>query len=100
MDQIILNLWLILLLVTVLVLPYLVYLLHSTWRSARSIERYFLEMKEAGMGIASNTAHISALDTTIDSASEILAVAGDIDSHADTLKITLAKRADNLDKTK
>ncbi len=89
-------LWLILLVVTVLVLPYLIHLLHKTWQAARSIERYFKEMKEAGIGIANNTEHVKALDDTIGVASSILGVAGSINEHSDTLKSTLAARAEKI----
>lgn len=89
-------LWGILLLVTVLVLPYLIHLLHTTWSAARSIERYFKEMKEAGIGIANNTENVKALDDTISVASGILGVAGSINEHSDTLKTTLAARAAKL----
>lgn len=88
-------LWLILLIVTVLVLPFLIHLLHRTWRAARNIERYFSEMKTAGLGVANNTENIKALDDTISVASGILEVAGSINSHSDILKNTLAKRAEN-----
>lgn len=86
-------LWLILLIVTVLVLPYLIHLLHKTWQAARSIERYFKEMKEAGIGVANNTEHVKDLNDTIGVASGILEVAGSINERADTLKTTLATRA-------
>ena len=96
METTVQILWLILLIVTVLVLPFLIHLLHRTWRAARSIERYFSEMKTAGVGVAGNTEHISALDDTIGVASGILDVAGSIDTNANTLKITLAKRAEHI----
>ena len=71
------TLWLLLLLVAVVVvLPLLVYLLHRTWLAARNIERYFAEMAEAGVGIANNTAHVKALESTIAVATKILGVAG------------------------
>ena len=89
-------LWLILLVVTVLVLPYLIYLLHTTWHAARSIQRYFKEMKEAGIGIANNTEHVTALDDTIGVASGILGVAGSINERADALKTALATRAEQI----
>lgn len=89
-------LWLILLVVTVLVLPYLIYLLHKTWQASSSIERYFKEMKEAGIGIAGNTEHVTALDDTIGVASGILGVAGSINERADTLKTALASRAEQI----
>lgn len=89
-------LWLVLLIVTVLVLPYLIHLLHKTWQAAKSIERYFKEMKEAGMGVAGNTEHVKALNDTIGVASGILEVAGSINERADTLKTTLASRAEKI----
>ena len=89
-------LWTILLVVTVLLLPYIFYLLHSTWKAARNIQRYFAEMLEAGLGIAGNTEHIKALNDTISVASGMLEVAGDIDGHAETIKDTLAGKASKL----
>lgn len=89
-------LWLILLIVTVLILPYLVRLLHRTWLASRSIERYFKEMKEAGIGVAGHTEHVKALNDTIGVASGMLDVAGSINENADTLKSTLATRAEKI----
>ena len=96
MSQIVLILWTILLVVTVLLLPLIVSLLHRTWVASRNIERYFKEMLEAGLGIADNTDHISALDDTISVASGILDVAGQIDQNANTMKTALADRAAKL----
>lgn len=89
-------LWLILLIVTVLVLPFIVSLLHRTWRAAHNIEIYFKEMNEAGTGIAGNTGNISALNSTISVATDILTTAGTINEHAGTIKTTLVDRAKNL----
>ncbi|MEQ9424328.1 MAG: hypothetical protein RJQ09_07935 [Cyclobacteriaceae bacterium] len=86
-------LWIILLIVTVLVLPIVVRYLNSVYLAARNIERYFREMKNAGIGIAGNTDHIKALNDTISVASGILDVAGEINNNADTLKGALADRA-------
>jgi len=96
MSQIVLILWTILLVVTVLLLPLIVSLLHRTWVASRNIERYFKEMLEAGLGIAGNTDHITALDDTISVASGILDMAGKIDQNANTLKGALADRAAKL----
>ena len=93
MPQAVFVLWTILLVVTVLLLPFIVHLLHRTWKASRSIERYFKEMLEAGLGVAGNTEHIKALDDTISVASGMLEVAGDINSHAETIKVTLADKA-------
>lgn len=93
MPQAVYTLWAILLIVTVLLLPYIVGLLHQTWKAARSIERYFKEMLDAGLGIAGNTEHITALNDTISVASGMLEVAGSINEHAEVIKDTLAGRA-------
>jgi hypothetical protein len=50
-------------------------------------------MKEAGLGIAGNTEHITALNSTIEVATDILGSAGKINSNAETIKVTLAGRA-------
>ena len=96
MSSTILILWTILLVVTVLLLPLIVNLLHRTWVASRSIERYFKEMKEAGLGIAGNTGYVSALDDTIGVATTILGVAGEIDKNANTIKGAVADRAASL----
>lgn len=93
MPQVVYTLWAVLLIVTVLLLPYIVSLLHRTWKASRSIERYFKEMLEAGLGIAGNTEHTKALHDTISVASGMLEVAGKINEHAETIKDTLAARA-------
>jgi hypothetical protein len=59
-------------LVTLVVVPLALYLLHRTLRAAMSIERYTREALEAGAGIAANTAAIAALEETIGRASALL----------------------------
>jgi hypothetical protein len=86
-------LWIITLVVALLLFPFIVRLLHKTYLAARHIERYLSDMKEAGMGIAGNTAHITALDSTIEVAVDILDSAGKINTNAETIKVTLADRA-------
>ena len=61
--------------VTVVIVPLAIYLLHRTLRAARSIERYTRESLAAGVGIASNTGAIAALDDTILAASALLEAA-------------------------
>jgi hypothetical protein len=61
--------------VTVVIVPLAVYLLHRTLRAARSIESYTRESLAAGVGIASNTGAIAALDDTIRAASALLEAA-------------------------
>lgn len=86
--------WIITLAVAVLViLPLTVYLLHRTLNAARGIESYFADMRDAGLGIAGNTRHITALDDTISVAGQILETAGQINEHAATIEKTLAARA-------
>ncbi len=93
MPQVVYIFWIIILVVAVLVLPFIVWLLHKVLYSARNIERYLREMKEAGLGIAGNTEHITALNSTIEVATDILGSAGKINSNAETIKFTLADRA-------
>lgn len=90
--------WIILLLAAVLViLPLTIYLLQRALNAARNIERYFAEMRDAGLGIAGNTEHIKALDDTISVATEILGAAGEINNHAETIGQVLTARAENAD---
>ncbi len=96
MPGIVYTLWIITLAVALLLFPFIVRLLHKTYLAARNIEYYLLEMKEAGMGITKNTNHITALDSTIGVATDILDSAGKINSNAETIKVTLADRAAKL----
>ena len=93
MPSIVYVLWIVVLAVAVLLLPFIIRLLHKTLLAAMSIERYLREMKEAGLGIAGSTAHITALDSTIGVATDILGSAGSINANAETIKVTLADRA-------
>ena len=86
-------LWVILLAVAVLVLGPIIRLLHKTLMAANSIELYLKEMKEAGLGIAGNTEHIKALNSTIEVAGDILQTAGGINSNSETIEVTLGNRA-------
>ena len=86
--------WIIVLVVAVLViLPLTVALLQRTLNAARNIERYFAEMRDAGVGIANNTHQIPALDDTIAVATQLLETAGAIKEHAAAIESTLAARA-------
>ena len=82
-----------LLLVTVVVVPLAIKLLHQTWLAAMSIRSYLDEMLAAGVGIAGNTASIEALDTTIGVAGSMVGVATDIKAHSATIASVLAARA-------
>lgn len=96
MPQAVYILWAILLVVAVLAIPVITVGLHLTWQAARSIERYFAEMRDAGAGIAENTQHIKALNDTLAVASDMLDTAGAVNDHAATIKDTLAERAAKL----
>jgi hypothetical protein len=61
--------------ITFVVVPLALYLLHRALRAARSIERYTREALEAGAGIAANTAAIAALGETITAAKSLLEAA-------------------------
>jgi hypothetical protein len=93
MPYIVYVLWIVVLAVALILFPFIVRLLHKTLYAAKNIERYLREMKEAGMGIAGNTAHITALDSTITVAVDILDSAGKINSNAETIETVMADRS-------
>lgn len=93
MPQVVYVFWIIILVVAVILLPFIIWLLHKVLYSARHIERYLREMKEAGLGIAANTGHITALDSTIDVATGILDSAGKINTNAETIETVMADRS-------
>ena len=93
MPEIVYILWIVVLVVAVLLLPFIIRLLHKTLIAARNIERYLKDMKEAGLGIAGNTGHITALNSTIEVATDILDSAGKINTNAETIELTMADRA-------
>lgn len=74
------------------ILPLALYFLQRTLNAARSIERYFAEMRDAGVGIATHTGNIKALDNTIGVATQILTVAGSINEHAAAIENTFVAR--------
>lgn len=78
----------------VIFVPLAVYLLHRTWVAARSINRYAAEALTAAAGIAGNTQHIPALDSTIAVGSAMVGVGGQIAAKLDTAATVLAQRAD------
>ena len=78
----------------VLFVPLSVYLLHRTYVAARSINQYAGEALTAAAGIAGNTTHIVALDSTIAVGGAMVAVAGQIATKLDTAATVLAQRAE------
>lgn len=93
MPDIVYTLWIIVLVVAVLLLPFIIRLLHKTLIAAKHIERYLREMKEAGFGIAANTGHITALNSTIEVATDILDSAGKINGNTETIETVMADRS-------
>jgi hypothetical protein len=86
--------WWVTLAVTALgLVPLAVYLLHRTWRAARSIERYAADALAAAQGIAGNTQHIPALDATVGLGGDLLEAAGAAEQKLDTVARVLAGRA-------
>jgi len=73
--------------------PLSVYLLHRTWHSARSIQRYAAEALVATQGIARNTSQLPALDATIGVATEVLGAAGAVEGKLATVATVLEQRS-------
>ena len=87
------TIWCVGLIVTLVILvPLAVYLLHRTWRAARSIQRYAAQTLQAAGGIARNTANIAALDVTIGVAGDVLMTAGAVERKLDTVATVLGER--------
>jgi hypothetical protein len=84
--------WIGLILTLVVLVPLAVYSLHRTWNSARSIQRYAAETLQAAAGIARSTANISALDSTINVATEVLGAAGGVERKLNTVASVLEER--------
>ena len=88
------TIWWVGLIVTLVVfVPLAVYLLHRTWRSARSIQRYAAETLQAAGGIARNTAKIKALDRDRRVAGDMLVAAGGVERKLDTVATVLEERS-------
>jgi hypothetical protein len=58
--------------ITFVVVPLALHLLHKTLKAAMSIERYARESLTAGVGIANNTAAIPALEATLATAGSLI----------------------------
>lgn len=85
--------WTTLLAITVIVVPLAILLLHRTLKAAISIRRYLAEMLEAGVGIATNTKSVAALNDTIAVAGGMVKTAGSIKEHSATIAAVLSSRA-------
>lgn len=71
--------------ITVVIVPVAILLLHRTLRAASAIERYTRESLEAGAGIAKNTEAVAALDETIAAAGSLLAAAESLGERTDAI---------------
>ena len=58
--------------ITIVGVPLALYLLHRTFKAACAIERYARESLTAGVGIATNTAAIPALEQTLATAGSLV----------------------------
>lgn len=85
--------WAGLIVTLVVFVPLAVYLLHRTWRAARSIQRYAAEALAAAGGIAAHTSAIPALNATIQSATQMVELAGETGRKLETIAGTLEQRA-------
>ncbi len=85
--------WTGLIVTLVVFVPLAVYLLHTTFRAARSIQMYARETLTAAAGVAGNTQHIPALDATLSTAGQMLATAVEVDKKLATVANVLAQRA-------
>lgn len=74
--------------------PLSLYLLNRTFVAARSINRYAAEALTAAAGIAGNTGHIPALDSTIAVGGAMVGVAGQVAAKLDAAATVLAQRAE------
>ena len=85
--------WAGLILTLVVFVPLSVWLLHRTYIAAKTIRQYADEALAAAAGIAGNTRHIPALDSTIAVGVAMVGVAGQIVTKLDTAATVLAERA-------
>lgn len=94
MPSVAIAIWWAGILLTLLVfVPLAVTLLHRTLYAARNIERYTRETLTAAAGIAGNTQHVPALDTTVAVAGEMIDTAGRVAGKLDTVATVLEERA-------
>jgi hypothetical protein len=61
-----------LVIVTLIIVPLAIYLLHRTFRAAKMIEQHTRESLDAAVRIKENTAAVAALDETIAAATSLL----------------------------
>lgn len=69
--------------ITFVVVPLAIHLLHRALTAARQIERYTREMLTAGVGIANNTSAIPALEATLTTAGSLVEASKLLKARAD-----------------
>jgi hypothetical protein len=74
-----------LVIITFVVVPLALHLLHRTLKAAMSVERYARESLTAGVGIANNTAAIPALEQTLATAGSLVEAAKLLKARADDI---------------
>lgn len=91
-------LWLILLIIAVLIIPYLAYLLNKAWKMAHSIDIYLKEILNEGTLIANNTGKIKILNDTINVTKDMPNLADKINNHTGKIETVLADRVEKSKK--
>ena len=71
--------------ITLVVVPLALHLLHGTLKAARSLERYARESLTAGVGIANNTAAIPVLEQTLATAGSLVEATKLLKARADDI---------------
>lgn len=84
--------WAALAVTVVVIVPLAVGLLHRTWRAAREIQRYTGEALAAGLGIATHTGGVKALEETITTAGRLLERAAAVGEQSGALEGLFSER--------
>ncbi len=71
--------------ITFVVVPFALHLLHRALKAAMSIERYARESLTAGVGIANNTGAIPALEATLATAGSLIEATKLLKARADEI---------------
>lgn len=78
--------------ITLVIVPLAIYLLHRTLQAAAAIERYTREALEAGAGIARNTEAVAALEETIAAATSLLETSQALSARTSEIAEAVRKR--------
>ncbi len=98
MNRIVAVIWSGMLIATIVgVVPTVVNLLRRALVAARNIERYTDEILTAGVGIANNTASVTALKDTLAAAPLLLEGAASIERHASAVAAALGSAGEGVE---